>query len=238
MGKGSVKAARFGGSSFWCSRRHVFFSWNLTRKDSAASSAVTADTLRQIERRHRRAQLLGFMTYTVHDISELDSVVYPIDKEMLGYAAIHVPSWTATLAKHNFDGHTLAHVCIKNNMPLPSHAFVVDYVLGECLIKGCIDIADIQPVSRSIKHTNNVMNYPTTRQLHRWISVNQLPMRIGDAGGEVADGASPYKQSLLDLPASAGGGVDAVKFGGKKPEVRPLQCLEKYSFWQVFTIYG
>ena len=105
--------------------------------------------------------------------------------------------------------------------PLPSHAFVVDYVLGECLIKGCIDIADIQPVTRSIKHTNNLINYPTTRQLHRWISVNQLPMRIGDAGGEVADGASPYMQTLLELPASAGGGVDAVKAGWKNRSTTP-----------------
>ena len=85
-------------------RRRVF-SWNLTRKDSTVSSAVTADRLRQIERRHRRAQLLGFLTYAVHDIFELDSVVYPIDNEMFGHAAFHVPPWTATLSKHNFDGH-------------------------------------------------------------------------------------------------------------------------------------
>lgn len=115
-------------------------------------------------------------------------------------------------------------------MPLPSHASVVDYVPGECLIKGCIDIADIQPVTRSIKHTDNLINHPTTRQLHRCISVNQWPMRIGDAGGEVADGASPYMQTLLELPASAGGGVDAVKFGGENPKYDPVNVLRNIPF--------
>ena len=125
----------------------IFVTWSIKKRSFGFSDTFAANWAKHLQRKHRRANICGFLQYNVDSVYLLDRGVECLDADDVLNASMLAPVWAQNLSGELFDGKTLEMLCDSYGCPLPSSAFVNSLYLTEMIAKQqtpCIRLALLQ----------------------------------------------------------------------------------------------